>query len=448
MGAIYYIFLFSSIIVFIFSGISLIRAGGIFTILFMMPSINFISKGASCIVLDHGSYVTELMTTTYNIYCAPIYFTLLALFYYCLSVFILLQKKRLNSNIKISLRLRFKYIIPIVCLLMIAYLILDMIISGIPLLSNGIITRFNYWQFFSTLPFASLVSNFITPLSVALGYSHASSVNINRASYKYIILLVLFLLTRFLLGFKVSGILDLVVGYLIGYIYRRYTYKHLSKNILKQILKFGIIICVFAIGSYLAYQIFSGTYKTIQEAWDALITRQFTLSNHLWWSVINDKQVCYELLPRTSSELLSPFLLVGEYTRGIGAYGLMESYAPYSIFASYFQNSIRFAPDFITVSLFYNGWIITISFIFINAFILSIFYKLFVYDAINNRIISFALLFRIFSIFNSYLTSTGTLVSFYRPNTLILIILYIAINLVENQINKLHKNDFGVKYNI
>lgn len=114
----------------------------------------------------------------------------------------------------------------------------------------------------------------------------------------------------------------------------------------------------------------------------------------------------------------------------------MNEYAPSSVYLNYVSEGVRFGACFLTVSLFYNGWLLTILMMALNAFILSRFFYLFLTDAANNRILSFAVLYRVYLVFLSYLTASGTLTSFYRANMLAMVLLYVFLRLLENSFNR------------
>lgn len=435
----YILTLVISISLCVLPAIQVVRKAGLLSIVFTMPCFSLISKGISSITLDLGTYVSELGLITWNNYSAPIYFLLLAVFFSFLNYFVGRQLQYVGDKTPISASIEgpsiLASLIPLAGIVMAMYLIVDMAISGIPLFSNNVITRFNYWEDYSRLPQAELVSNFVTVVSVALGLLYASSSLTKKRSDRYIALIVTFLIVRFLLGYKVSGILDIIIGFTTGYLLRRYSISGVSANSFAKAMKLILLICTFGVCSYIVWQIASGSASSLGEAIDLLIDRQFSLSSHMWWSVIGDLDRSSELFPNNLAELLSIVQGKTELSTDIGVYGMMAMYAPDAVFFNYVANGVRFGACFITVNLFYNGWIVTILFIILNSYILSVFFRVFLNDARANRIVSFALLYRVFLIFTSYLTASGTLVTFYRPNVLILVLLYVACRLLENQFN-------------
>lgn len=288
-----------------------VKKAGLFSIIFIMPVVSFIMKGISSIALDAGTFVSELGFVTWNVYSAPLYFLTLAVFFFFLNLFIGRRANRFCTlhSPESSVRSNGLLVgaIPVVGIMMAVYLILDMLISGIPLLSEGHITRFNYWSDYSKLPCAELISNFVTVECVALGFLYASSLLDRRASKRYITVIAILIATRFFLGYKISGIIDIVVGFSTGYITRRYTTSEMPTNSLSQALKNLLVIGVAAVFSYIVWQVASGSASTLGEAIEMLIDRQFSLSNHMWWSVINDTKHAAELLLNDPSELLSVF---------------------------------------------------------------------------------------------------------------------------------------------
>ncbi|WP_152595761.1 DUF6418 domain-containing protein [Bifidobacterium mongoliense] len=400
--------------------------------------------------------MSELGYTTWNAFAGPKFFFLLSIFFFLIGffsgkgmdVYESFENTRINGVVSQKVIYRRKnltmpaYIFPIIGLIFSGYLLFNMSVSGIPLLSGNQVTRFNYWSEYSALPGAGQINNLLTVIAAGLGFTYAQtelSTGKSNVRSKHqlscICIALLFACIRFLLGYKVSGIIDIIFAYLIGYIFLLFSFKKIAANIYKKLLIYGSAIVLLAVTSYLFWQVLSGNFSTIGQAWQALLERQFLLSGHMWWAVASDTRVSGNPFPSNYSELRSVFLQKDIYNPDSGVYGLMQKYSQSDIVENYISHKVRFSANFFAVSLFYNGIIITVIAIAINAIILVTFLKLFSDDAIHQRSLAFVILFRIFQIFSTYVTGSGTLTEFYRINVLLLISIYFIVHFVDISTN-------------
>ena len=222
-----------------------------------MPLVSQIGKCVSIVYLDSGTYNTELSNNTLNVFDGTTYLFYLIVF---LSVFIIfiksVNRKVLQGNkyiVENSRDIRV-FILNLIGVMFVSYIGLDLIISGIPILSMGSITRFNYWSDFSKLPAASLVSNMITVICAGIGMIYASRGSDARGRKIGAFIIIVALLERFLLGYRSSGIIDILLAFAIGYFYRRFSIeKQSGKYLKKSMFVFrrmhscsGCIVCVVA----------------------------------------------------------------------------------------------------------------------------------------------------------------------------------------------------------
>lgn len=392
-----------------------------------------VTKGFSLISLDAGKYVKELDNYTFYGDTALYYFLYIAIFYAFINIFISVVNKKIkkiNIIAPCSPIRDWRYtVINIVGYLGVLYMIFDMAISGIPLLSHGSIDRYNYWSSYSTLPMAKYVSLMLTIICVALGFQFASQKLENKKSKKWLILLIAIFLIRILLGYKASGIIDLILGFTIGYLYRISIFRKVS---LKKILGLVVLIYLVIICFYCTSQIIYGKYANVGEALGAIFGR-FFLSGQMEWSVLSDPTVRGSLWVNNYDELLSVFCGGNDMDPNIGVYGLMNEYAPFETYNLYFERSVRFVSGFIAVSLYYNGIVFTIMLCALNALIFSIFYLIFKKCSIYNYILTFTLVFYVYNLFTTYLDGSGTLTSFWNLNTYMYIIFIYVLSLIEKE---------------
>lgn len=413
----------------------LIRQCGVFVFLFLMLLISQISKGMSTVYLDSGTYNSELSNYTWNVYAGPIYFFYLAIFLFFTNIFIYCMNKRIVER-----PTRYRYertndariaLLKVAGILFVLYLGLDLVVSGIPLLSNGAITRFNYWSEYSKLPAASLVSNMLTVICAGIGMIFASRGTEAKRGGVEIAIIGLALIERFLLGYRVSGIIDILLAFAVGFFYRKFSLEKQTRYYLKRLFVYIIIGLIIICGSYILSQAVSGL--SLQDAWEKLLERQLSLSGHMEWAVFGDAN-SKSFWVNDYAELLSVFQGKTDTDANIGVYGLMDRFAATDTYNHYFDDGVRFGASFFATSLFYNGIMVTLIILIINSLILSVFYLMFRRLAASDKILSFSILFRIYIIFTSYLNSTGTLVSFYRTNVLLLVVGYVVLWLFEEMI--------------
>ena len=417
----------------------IVRKQGYFCVLFVTLFFHEISKAFSIAYLDAGNYTKELEYVTWNVYAAPWYLLYLIVFFFFFYIFIssaekLLERKPPRITPAYSKDIRVTLLL-VLGGLMIAYLLVDMLISGIPLFSGGSITRFNYWTSYSRLPAAELVSNMLTVVCVGLGMCQATAYLDGKDKKGSFLVIVAVLIIRFLLGYKVSGIVDVIMAFAIGYVFRRFsadTRGH-GGNFGK-ILKYCILLSVVMVFFYITSQIATGSSESVASAFEDLFERQFSLSGHMEWAVFADSSVVSQIFPYSFSELESVLQMKSELDPGVGVYGLMLKYAPAETYYNYLQHGVRYGAGAVAVSLFYNGHLLTLIGLVINAFIASRFYLVFRRLASSNHIFTFGLLYRVFLVFLSYFTATGTLVTFYRLNVALLLGGCLFIWVVENSL--------------
>lgn len=422
----------------IFEIVILVKKTGFFCLLMILLCTHAVTKGVSAAYLDTGIYNIELGHITWNVFAGPGYFFYLSIFFFFINVFVSAANKYIKENppnfenaIDKDIRIPILHFLGIA---MVAYLALDMAVSGIPLFSSGAITRFNFWSDYSRLPAAEVVSNFLTPVCVGLGFNQASNKIKAKDNKLEIVIVICVIAERLMLGYKVSGISDVIMGFIVGYFFRRHAASEQQKKAFIKSIKYLSVVMVVLVMTYVGSQIVTGEYSSIPEALDGLVERQFTISGHMEWAVFGDKEASGCLTIRDTRELLSPLQGRDELDPDIGVYGLMQVYAPAATYYNYLEHGVRFGASFITVSLFYNGILITLLGIILNAFIYSMFYLVFRCLAFTNHILTFAILYRVYLIFGSYISTTGTLTSFYRLNTIAIIGICMLLWIAENDI--------------
>lgn len=401
---------------------TLIKRIGRLAILLLYPGIMMAQYVANLITLDSGIYVYELGTTTYNVYSAQVYIIFLIIFIYALVLF---SPKRLRSRIamqslsqgeRVSLIKKYQWFILLIFIASISfvgYVLLDMAVSGVPLLSRGTITHYNYFNAYSKLPAADTANNLLTFCAAVLGAFYVLSIE----RWQKILALVVtaaMLVCRVLLGFKMTGLIDVVIAFAVGAIlFGADTRKLKSTSGLRTALIF-IVLAFAAIILYLNYAIYSGEAANIAQALDMLVERVFGMGAHLWWAALADRSNGLSLFPRTAEETLSPFTFMSELDTSIGVYGMMIAYGNPIVVTADIAGGVRYTADFITTTMYYDGYILGIIVILGIAGVTACFIRLFDGLAANAEVASFFVAYYLFVPFTTYLCATGTLTTFFN----------------------------------
>lgn len=423
--------------VLIYLVVTLVKRIGRLAILLLYPGIMFSQYIVNLITLDSGVFVNELGTMTKNAYSAQVYVFFLIVF---VSFLILFCPKNFNVSTgsftwcrkKLVLK-RFKplfifvFIASFCC---IAYVFLDMLISGIPLLSGGVITHYNYFKDYSRLPRADTASNFLTFFAALLGSYYALS-NKFRLKSASLTVTALMLLCRVLLGFKMTGLIDVAIAFLVGaMLFGADASRLKTKSAFRVVLLLGVLAAVF-IGLYLNYMVFSGEATTMNQALDLLYERVFGMGAHLWWAALADQTNGFSIFPRSDVELLSPFMLMSEFDTSLGAYGMMLQYGNPVVVTADVAGGVRYTADFIATAIYYNGYILGTFVIIAVAGLVAVLLRLFDKFVYEGRVGSFLVAYYLFTSFTTYFCATGTLTTFFNIRNYIVLILLGYICMVD-----------------
>lgn len=408
--------------------LQLIRKVGRLAVLLLYPAIMIVQYIANLVTLDSGVFVYELGTTTSNAYSAQIYILFLVVFLLFLTLFCPKQSKVSISSFtkkrQASIVRRYSCFFSIVIvasLCFIAYVLLDMVVSGIPLLSGGIITHYNYFNDYSRLPLASSASNLLTFCAAILGVYYALS-DKWRAKVIALAVTALMLVCRIMLGFKMTGLIDVAIGFLVGAVlFGADASKFKTKSALRIIAVLVVLAGAF-IALYLNYMIISGEAASLTQALDLLSERVFGMGAHLWWAALADNSGGFGLFPRSDVELLSPFMLMDEFDTSLGVYGMMLQYGNPIVVTADVAGGVRYTADFITTTIYYNGYILGTIVIIIVAGLVAAFLRLFDKLVCDGRVASFFVAYYLFIPFTTYFCATGTLTTFFNAKTYVVLL--------------------------
>lgn len=431
----YYVMLCIFVIIVVCEIYILMRNTSVYCLIFYFLIVQQISRGLSASYLDQGKYNVELGNYTINAYAGPFYFMYLSFLLLFINVFVHFSNKILNSEnkkyvIKNNKDIR-EVLLNAAGIFLVLYLAVDMIISGIPLLSGGAITRFNYWDSYSKLPMSSVVCSFFTVFCVGYGVNLGSAKSTTGIRNLEIVIMIMMLVERLMLGYRVSGVSDLIIGFAVGYFYRRFAVSKPSRHVIRRVVQLLLYVILFSVTIYIVNIFINNPDISLHDVYEKIVERQLALSGHMEWAVFNDPSSRSWGI-NNNAELMSIFNGSNEMDMRYGIYGMMSNFAPTELFNLYYEDGVRYASSFIASSLYYNGIAVTLIMIIVNAFIYSLFYYLFRSLSISNHILTFAVLFRVYMIFNSYINASGTLTSFYRLNVFLLIVICFLLWYVEN----------------
>lgn len=375
----------------------------------------------SAIVIENGVYISELQMDSYS---TGGYIRLFLYFILFIIIFGMSNSKKIEKNIdNNSYNLISKIIyksIPLVSIFLIIYLYIDMIKVGIPLINPGIPSKYNYFNNITHLPFISILFKcftFYVPCIFGVIFD-----SIKNKKTKIIIILseLLMCLYMILIGYKVSGMRNVLLGFLIPILYLKSIRGEVrfEWKLVKKIIKIStIFLVILAIN----YSVFSDGL-TIREK---IKSRTFALTSHIWW--VTDAY--REKTDISIDEVINNFeqnvgfIIRGEsvYSTNIGVAKLMNKFAPSIITEYYLSNNVRMGASFITVSIYEYGYIITIFIIIICALIYSKLLIQFGKGLETGDAIEIILYNRLIIYFETYLWATGTITEFINTESIIII---------------------------
>ena len=339
-----------------------------FTIIFLIE----IAWGILSIIwIDSGIYITEQLRDSYTTGAAIRYILLMLPF--ALVFPYTLQKKILRKQYKTV-----KFEIPGVsldsiiwnlCLISVGYIFLDLMISGIPLLSSSV-NKIDYYTKFSKLPLASTLHNFIMPFAMLLsGIRFSRSMRKSKEYYKSLAVAGSIMVIQILMDNKFYGLYDYAIWFsipVIGtYIKKKIDEKRVAKIPFKYIF---ITLVILGILLGICYKQYA---RLNTDPFAALLNRIFSLQSHTFWGIdllaqkgklsFDFDWICKEVLAGISGTSLTN----GDFGIGRVMYLVTKSTYAYDMLRS----GVQFAGSFLTVSLSYAGYIVTFAYSFIIGYI-------------------------------------------------------------------------------
>ena len=390
----------------------------------------------SIVYIDNGAYISE--QNSYSYFTGASFRFVMIMLPFVLGAPILFSLFTKSCSLMKSRMILFEIkenimskIILTFSLLLCGYLILDEIVSGIPLFHQEI-TQFNFYNTYSRLPLAEFLAGiFLGYLLLVCGIFFAKKKSFSN-KVPYVIVYVLTIVYRIFLGEKFYPFLVLTIEFFIPTLIMSFDINYKSIiSILKRNSKWIKRMIIFiAILLYVVYYKYSKEQSaTYGSAIEHLISRAFALQSHTFWGfdnyiVINDYGFDFN---RIMQEMLSGLQGVDKLDSSYGLTRIMYIVSPKSIVDMYIGNSTRFYGGYWTVALGCFGYYMAIIYSLLMALVFA-FISSILYSTIKNReyfimFIAFMGYFNFFKYFNEgdfiFLLSTRMLISvgilvFYR----------------------------------
>lgn len=409
---------------------SLLGYFSIFSILLSLLSIYFIEKGLYISELGINSYQSN-GTIRLSIY----FITFIIVFF---STFKLDDTAQIRQPRGLINTYVYKYSL-IFTYVLLAYLFLDLAISGCPLFNSSLPSKFNYYLKISRLP---LTSKFMTLITYYIPIILGSLYDIKKDEKKYKIkcnlTIIIMCIYMFCVGYKISGIRQIIIGYLIPIVYRNIIQKKVTINI-KFVKRIVTIIIFFLLALFINYSIFSNGMNAI----DKMKTRIFALTSHLWWAADitrNSHSLSIDEMINNGSEI---FISIVNRSKieNVGVSKLMKLYGEKNITNYYFENNVKMGATFITTTLYDFGYIITFFVVIFFAIVYSLIIKSFSKSILNSNVLEIMILYKILVYLETFMWGTGTISDFINLENLILIVIFITYKmLVKKRRSNYEKN--------
>lgn len=378
----------------------------------------------SIFAIENGLYISELETNSYP--TGGTWRLSLFLIVYIFVFFFSFNGKKYkikNNRIKIFNKQLNKFVykyFPYLSLIVIIYIYLDLALCGSPLFDTSIASRMNYFKL-NHLPFVKNLYAFLTYyFPILWGVLLTKTTKLKKSGMIYAFSAILY---EYLLGFKVSGILPIIIGFAMPSIYIKCVKRKLNISRKKIVIFFVIIFIMFS-GILVNYTVFGKGKNPV----DQLNSRIFALASHTWWVVdnyaINNQLNSNQIYDNFTTNLSAVINEKSPYNSNIGVAKIMYKFAPLHTTEFYLANNTRMGATFITTSVYDYGYVITIFIVIIFALFASKITLLFSNGLINKNVIEIILSYKLLIYLNLFLWSTGTITDFFnRENFIIIAIL-------------------------
>ncbi len=335
----------------------------------------------SIIYIDNGTYISEEEVYSYFtgasirliLILIPLLITAPMFFYKMYNR----ESTKEYSEKKLSFinKRTIKYI-QIFSIVILIYLYINIIISGIPLFDGKKITHFNFYEKYSKLPLASKVQSFFLMFNLVVN-------GIILADEKYqkknkIIAVLVYVLS---IGFRILCdekfypffvyTIYFFIPMLMKYIYK----KREEKEEVKFLIKIGTIaLCTLV--SFVGIVMIKYNIKRTINPWDRFTNRAFSLQAHLFWGydnylILNDKGNFD--FDNVKKEITGGLQKTSKFNKEIGVTKIMYIVSPSKIVNRYIKNMTRFYSGYWTVCIGCYGYLGTALYSILIGFLIALY---------------------------------------------------------------------------
>lgn len=326
--------------------------------------------------IESGVYNKDLMTNTYfnfstlRLIFYEVIFFQTVLFWYKRSDLrnIKSNNVRVNrvkeKNIQVILYMGFFYTL---------YTVLNMLVSN-NVFINDDVTRFNFYDEYSVLPFAQVVSYFAQPMALLLGVVLCKSCRKRRKVFSAIIL-VLLLIASYGTGNEFGVLFYLCIYYIIPCTidaFIKIDWRTASDWIKEIFLKYkkyillAIVVffgaCAVKIHSFTKVNVFA---EYVSSPIAAFLYRAFALQGDVWWAVDTMVLDGFNDIGQIVNELCGLFGVADE--QNIGIYYLMNLILPKATLNNYLWGNSTLMSGYPAINIALFGYVGAVFVIIIEA---------------------------------------------------------------------------------
>ena len=403
-------------------------------LIFSSTIFYFVISILSLIVIENGIYISELDVISYRTNGFWKYILYLAIFIY--SFYKFKPKKQEIDSINNNFINNFVYnSIGILSFGILAYLYIDLLVSGIPILNGNDFTRLNFYINSSKLPFTSIcytLCNFYFPIIYGVYFINGKNDKKKTFSLIFEILLCIYLV---LIGFKFSGLKTAIINFIIPIIYLKYLNNEIKINfkLFKKVVRY---IALFAVIIIVNYSLLFSNRSSL----DLFKNRVFALTSHFWWvteNYVRENPVTYDDATNNFQSNFN-YMLNGEsvFSKNTGVVKLMYKFTNDYAANYYVSHNTRMATNFITTSLYDYGYIFTIFVVIGCAALYSYLISSYSKAIRTADVIELILSFKLLIYYETFLWASGTINEFFNKENLVIFIFL----LIYKKLNKKQYN--------
>lgn len=389
---------------------------------------NIVVSTFSLLFIEKGLYISELRINSYktnSLFVFILYIFIFVLIFYNIRKEKKLELKKPEGFINKSV---YKLLIPISVIILI-YLLIDLFISGAPLITHSSLSKYKYFMYVSQLPLTSKFYSLIVyyfPIFYGVLFSTSEKNKKKKYCIIYIMCTIIYL---FLIGYKVSGVKTVLFGFLIPIVFRSYLNGKIKFNF-ALLKKFLLIIFLMIFGILINYRILGDGSSASEQ----LSNRTFALTSHLWWITENYREKnsikLEEIFSNLGYNLNSIIENKSVFDNKLGVVKIMFKFAPQDIAKYYVEHDTRMATGFITTHLYDYGYIFTIIFVVIFAIFYRYLIDNFCIALCSGNVVNIVIINKLLVYYQTFLWNSGTVTEFFNYENLILLFFLIFYNMM------------------